>query len=66
MTQTPFTFSVEDIRKYCLEQLELDSRKCGEHLTMEEYRQVLAMLVQTEQAQALQRIASSLEGFEAR
>jgi hypothetical protein len=61
----PFTFTSEDVRQYCLEQLEKDSKDCH-YLTLEEYRWMLSTLLQVEQTESLARIASSLEGLEAR
>ena len=58
--QIAFTFTTEDIQGYCLEQLERDSKMGGDHLTLEEYRAMLNMLLLAEQTEALKRIAARL------
>jgi len=60
--QGTFTFTSEDIHQYCLDQLEKDSRN-PDFLSVDEYRQMLSMLLQAEQTIALASIARNLDTF---
>jgi hypothetical protein len=59
-TQTVFTFTSEDVRQYCLEQLEKDS-KDYDYLTLEEHRWMLSTLLQVEQVTTLQKLCEELQ-----
>ena len=60
------TFDLRDAREFIEAQLSKNAEMDDSYLTIEDQKWFIAQLIQVEQVDALKRIATSLEGLEAR